>query len=74
MTRTDEISELASLIRKIDGNHDLGAGSLAEHLYEEGVRVLPVLHLEPLLSTADSSSADPSEDGGTVGSGEAVAS
>lgn len=73
MTQADEISELAGLIRKIDGNHDLGAGSLAEQLYEEGVRVLPVLHLEPL-STADASSADPSEDGGTVGSGEAVAS
>lgn len=31
--------ELAALIREVDGNHDCGAGELAERLIARGVRV-----------------------------------
>jgi hypothetical protein len=33
-----EIDALAALIREVDGNHDLGAGALAEALHARGVR------------------------------------
>src|SRR5690606_32602427 len=36
-----QIDAIAQLIRRLDGNHDLGAGALAEALYEEGVRFFP---------------------------------
>lgn len=38
LRRTD-VDVLANLIREVDGNHDLGAGALAEKLYDRGVRV-----------------------------------
>lgn len=35
MTRTDIIDTLANIIRKVDGNHKLGAGALAEAIVAE---------------------------------------
>ncbi len=35
----DDVDVLAALIRRVDGNHDLGAGELAERLIQAGVRV-----------------------------------
>ena len=34
------IDELAAIIRRVDGSHDLGAAALAEKLVEAGVRVV----------------------------------
>jgi hypothetical protein len=35
----DEIDGIATLIREIDGRHDMGAGALAESLVTRGVRL-----------------------------------
>lgn len=37
LARVDSIDKLAALIREVDGNHDKGAGELAEALVDRGV-------------------------------------
>jgi hypothetical protein len=36
----EQILAIAAVIRKVDGNHDAGAGELATRMYTQGVRIL----------------------------------
>lgn len=45
--KENEVDTLAEIIRKVDGNHTLGAGALAEAIYEEYKKTLRYgCHLE----------------------------
>jgi hypothetical protein len=41
------IDELSQIIRKVDGNHSLGAGALAEKILEELNKTHVIVPLEP---------------------------